>query len=252
MLLFAGVHKGFARPRKVSVLAGLDLELEPGQAASVTGPVGAGKSTLIRLAAGQLFADRGEIRILGRDPARLRKRSLTALRRLVAWIPQELQLLDDRSALENVAIACEASGFSGKDACTSAATALAEMGLAEEIDVPVYALSSGQRRRVCIARGLATDPQLILADEPSGDLDPEGVSLLATAIDSRLGRGAAALVTTHDRRLISAGRARGWVHRRLLGGVLGECSSPPKVAEGSTQSGVIVQFPPVARVGGIE
>ena len=252
MLLFAGVHKGFASPRKTSVLEDLHLELDAGQAVCISGPVGAGKTTLIRLAAGQLFADRGEVRIAGRDPARLRSRSLAALRQLVAWVPQELRLLDDRTAIDNVAIACEASGVSRRQARSTAATALAEMGLAEEIDVPVYALSTGQRRRVSLARGLATEPQLILADEPSGDLDPEGVSLLAAAIDSRLADGAAALITTHDRRLLAAGAARGWAHRRLVGGALGGCESSTPVTEVTAQSGVIVQFPPVARVGGIE
>ena len=249
MLHLISVDKEYASPRAVKVLSGLDLALPEGGVVCVSGPVGVGKSTLIRLAAGETFADGGEVRVFGRDIARLRRSSIEAMRRKMAWIPQELRLLDDRSALDNVALAAQVVGLSKREARSAAASALASVGLVEEVDVPPWALSSGQRRRVSIARALVSEPRLILADEPSGDLDNAGVSLLAGVIERHAAAGAAVLVTTHDQRLLSAGRSRGWPHLVLRQGRLESSVQPIEISE---SSGVVVPFPQAARAGGME
>jgi len=246
MLHLIGVDVEYASPRAVRVLCGLNLAIAEGGVTVVSGPVGVGKSTLVRLAAGEIFASSGEVRVLGHDLARLRRSSLEALRRQLAWIPQELRLLDDRSALDNVAVAARVAGAGGREARTVAAAALAAVGLAEVVDVPPWALSSGQRRRISIARGLVAEPRVILADEPSGDLDPAGVALLISIIEERAGQGASVLVTTHDDRVLAAARTRGWTHLHLSQGRL-EVPAPPR--ERASVGGVVVPFPQPAVAG---
>ncbi len=249
MLHLIGVDVEYASPRALRVLHGLNLAISEGGVTVVSGPVGVGKSTLIRVAAGELFATRGEVRVLGHDLARLRRSSLEAMRRQMAWIPQELRLLDDRSALENVAVAAQVAGASGREARTMAAAALAAVGMAEMVDVPPWALSSGQRRRVSMARGLVAEPRVILADEPSGDLDPAGVALLVSVLEAQAAKGTSILMTTHDDRVLSAARARGWTHLQLHDGRL---EAPATGRERSPMGGVVVPFPHPALAGGIE
>lgn len=252
MLHLIGVSKSFGEPRPVSVLRDVHLAAGTGSVVCISGPVGAGKSTLIRLALGEIAADQGEVRVFGRDLARLQRSSLLALRRKLAWIPQEIRLIEDASCLDNVAIAGEAAGQSLSRARLLATELLAEVGLAEAVDVPPRILSSGQRRRVCIARALVVEPELILADEPSGDLDTAAVSELVRAISRRAEHGVTTLVTTHDERLLERARTLGWSHLQLVAGRLEMPARIAPVPARADAGAVVVPFPNILRAGGAE
>ncbi len=247
MLHLVGVHKVFHAPRQVSVLDDVHLAVAGGRVCVLSGAVGSGKTTLLRLAAGELSADRGEVFVLGRDLARLRSRSLRALRRHIAWVPQELVLLGDRSARGNVSLAAEIAGLSARKARAAADEALDAFGLIEEADVPTSFLSTGQRRRVALARGLVVTPKLLLVDEPTGDLDRAGVSMLVDRLVRAAASGAAVVATTHDRRLLEACQSRDWMQFRLACGALHDESIPEE-----RDDAVIVPFPQIVRAGGSE
>jgi len=247
MLHLVGVQKEFTKPRRARVIDDLHLAVAGGRVCLITGPVASGKTTLLRLAAGEIFADSGDVFVFGRELSHLRRSSLLALRRRVAWIPQEIRLLEEATVTHNIAVAAQAVGLSRKRATLAAIRAVENVGLEADADVPVRYLSTGQRRRVAVARGLVTEPLLILADEASGDLDAAGVSLLGDVFERAASRGAAIVGTTHDQRLHRLGRQRGWMLFRMVGGAL-----EPDVRKESGEGAVIVPFPGLARAGGAE
>jgi putative ABC transport system ATP-binding protein len=173
MLEVSGLTKGFGSgANRLEVLKGIDLKLEPGELVAMMGPSGCGKSTLLNIIGGLLAADSGKINLEGRKYGLKSPSSVVDVRRhKVGWIFQDFHLLDHLSALDNVAIALDISGMPSDEAEKRAADALSKVGLDDRIDHLPGQLSGGQQQRVAIARAIAGDRPLLLADEPTGNLD---------------------------------------------------------------------------------
>jgi putative ABC transport system ATP-binding protein len=153
-------------------LKGIDLELKKGELVSLMGPSGCGKSTLLNIIGGLLPGDGGEIDLNGRKYGKNGPSSVVDVRReLVGWIFQDFHLLNNLSAVDNVAMALELSGVSSNEAEKRAANALEKVGLGDRMHHIPDQLSGGQQQRVAIARAIAGNRPLLLADEPTGNLD---------------------------------------------------------------------------------
>jgi len=186
--------------REIRVLAGASASLFAGQAVALVGPSGAGKSTLLHVAGLLETPDGGEVIIQGRDCARMNDDERTRIRRSeMGFVYQFHQLLPEFSALENVVIPQLIRGRSRKAAQARAAELLTGVGLAERLDHRPAELSGGEQQRTAICRALANAPRLLLADEPTGNLDPKTSEQvfqdLITLIEST---GVAALIATHN------------------------------------------------------
>ena len=173
MLRINGLTKSFGfGSDKLQVLKGIDLELNQGELVALMGPSGCGKSTLLNIIGGLLAGDGGEIDLNGRKYGRKGPSSVVDVRReLVGWIFQDFHLLNNLTAIDNVAMALELSGESSKDAEQRAAAALERVGLGDRMHHIPDQLSGGQQQRVAIARAIAGNRPLLLADEPTGNLD---------------------------------------------------------------------------------
>ena len=157
---------------KLQVLSGITLEVKQGELVALMGPSGCGKSTLLNIIGGLLPGDGGEINLNGRKYGRKGPSSVVDVRReLVGWIFQDFHLLNNLSAIDNVAVALELSGVNAKDAERRAADALERVGLGDRKHHIPDQLSGGQQQRVAIARAIAGNRPLLLADEPTGNLD---------------------------------------------------------------------------------
>ena len=157
---------------KLQVLSGITLEVKQGELVALMGPSGCGKSTLLNIIGGLLSGDGGEINLNGRKYGRKGPSSVVDVRReLVGWIFQDFHLLNNLSAIDNVAVALELSGVNAKDAERRAADALERVGLGDRKHHIPDQLSGGQQQRVAIARAIAGNRPLLLADEPTGNLD---------------------------------------------------------------------------------
>jgi len=173
MLHVNGLTKSFGfGSDKLQVLKGIDLELKKGELVALMGPSGCGKSTLLNIIGGLLPGDGGEIDLNGRKYGKKGPSSVVDVRReLVGWIFQDFHLLNNLSAVDNVAMALELSGVSSDEAEKRAAKALEKVGLGDRMHHIPDQLSGGQQQRVAIARAIAGNRPLLLADEPTGNLD---------------------------------------------------------------------------------
>lgn len=186
--------------RAVEVLSGVSLELEAGELGAVMGPSGSGKSTLLHLLGALDRPDGGTIRIGDVDLGTLRRRDLAAFRnRTLGFIFQFHELLADFSALENVVMPGRIAGRPTREVAARAHDLLTEVGLADRLSHYPSQLSGGERQRVAICRALLLEPPLLLADEPTGDLDPaSGEQVLDLLFEMQRRHGTTALVVTHN------------------------------------------------------
>jgi putative ABC transport system ATP-binding protein len=182
----------------LTILHPLDLAIPAGQVVAITGPSGSGKSTLLGLIAGLDSPSTGRISIDGTDITSLGEDALARLRgKRIGFVFQFFHLLPSLTALENVLIPMEISGVSG--ARTRAAALLAEVGLSERGHHYPSQLSGGEQQRVAIARALANDPPLLLADEPTGNLDSTtGRHVIERLLEINRSRGTTLVLVTHD------------------------------------------------------
>jgi len=178
---------------------GVSLTIAPGEVVALYGPSGSGKTTLLLLAAGMLTPDAGDVRFDGRSIARLSREEGAHYRRSLGFVFQSFHLMPSVPAIDNATLKLLADGMSPARARRQATTWLARLGLADRAHHPPERLSMGERQRVAIARALANDPQLILADEPTGNLD-SARSRQTLGMLSRLCRERAVgmLLVTHD------------------------------------------------------
>jgi lipoprotein-releasing system ATP-binding protein len=187
----------------IEVLRGVNLEVQPGEIVGLLGPSGSGKSTLLQ-AVGLLEGGfEGSIRIAGQEASSLDDDGRTALRRdALGFVYQFHHLLPDFDALENVLLPQIIHGTPAQEARTRAQDLLGKLGLSQRLDHRPAKLSGGEQQRVAVARALAIRPPLVLADEPTGNLD-EATSdrVLAEFLTLVRGEGSAALVATHNERL---------------------------------------------------
>jgi lipoprotein-releasing system ATP-binding protein len=188
------------RPSEVAVLRGASLSLAPGEMAALVAPSGAGKSTLLHVAGLLDTPDAGEVRIAGQPTSRLRDAGRTRLRReTVGFVYQFHHLLPEFSALENVMLPQFARGIALKAARARAEDLLGRVGLSARADHRPAQLSGGEQQRVAFCRALANAPRILLADEPTGNLDPETAGrVLEVMLDLARETGLAALVATHN------------------------------------------------------
>jgi len=201
VLRITGLARAFVQGgRRLEVLRGLDLTIEVGEAVALMGPSGSGKSTLLHAAGLLEEPDAGDIMIAGQNCAAMNDGQRTAMRRdHVGFVYQFHHLLPEFTALENVLMPMRLAKLPADEASARAEQLLAELGLADRLGHAPGQLSGGEQQRVAIARALANQPVLLLADEPTGNLDQATAEMVLSELLSIVrGRGLGMLVATHD------------------------------------------------------
>lgn len=176
----------------------LSLEVGRGEFLYVLGASGAGKSSLLKLLYMDIFPDSGEVQVGEFNSSAIRKRDIPYLRRNLGIVFQEFRLFEDRTVYENVAFVLEVTGVRPKEIPKKVSDALSEVGLAQKRNEMPQNLSGGEQQRVAIARAIVREPYILLADEPTGNLDPQ-VSLEIMQLLKRISfKGITTIVVTHD------------------------------------------------------
>ena len=193
---------------EVAALRGLSIEIKRGEHLAMMGPSGSGKSTFLHLAGALDRPTRGRVLIEGRDPSKLNDDELSKLRnRYIGFIFQTFNLIPRLTALENVMLPLVVRGVDGSERRRRAIEALEQVGLGDRINHRPTELSGGEQQRVAIARAIVTRPRIVLADEPTGNLDSVSAKEIVKVL-SRLNRelGITVVVVTHDPEVASAAR----------------------------------------------
>jgi cell division transport system ATP-binding protein len=200
ILVFEDVYKSY-RPG-APVLRGMSLAIERGEFVFFTGASGAGKSTLLRLLYRAETVDEGRILFMGRDIARLTPDSIPFLRRNIGVVFQDFKLVGSWSVYENVAVTLEVLGLPSRLIRTRVGEALERVGLAGRGSDPAEVLSGGEQQRIAVARAIVGEPALLLADEPTGNLDPQLAIDILGLFEEIHELGTTVVFATHDRTLL--------------------------------------------------
>ena len=200
MIVFEAVHKRYPGGREA--LADVSFELDRGEMAFLTGHSGAGKSTILKLVALLERPSRGRVVVNGTDVSTVRSRGVPAFRRQVGMVFQDHKLLSDRPVFDNVALPLAISGIARRDLDKRVRAALDQVGLLGREQGFPQELSAGEQQRVGIARAIIARPPVLIADEPTGNLDPD-LAMEVMTLFRRLNEvGVTVLVATHDIHLI--------------------------------------------------
>jgi cell division transport system ATP-binding protein len=183
-------------------LRDVSLEVRKGELVFLTGPSGAGKTTLMKLLFAAERPSEGQILVLGRNVGRLGERRIPALRRRIGVVFQDFKLIPTRSVENNVAVALEVLGRPPREVRSKVFAMLRRVGLQHRRHESPLALSGGEQQRVALARALVNEPAILLADEPTGNLDPELTIEIMNLVAAAAARGTTVLVATHDQALI--------------------------------------------------
>lgn len=199
-----GVHRTYPGSPPVEALVGVDLRVEAGEMLAVVGPSGSGKSTLLNIMGTLDRPTQGRLLIEGTDTSKLSDRRLSGLRSArLGFVFQSFHLIETLSALDNVATGLLYRGETGRTRRTMAQTALEKVGLGDRSHARPTKLSGGQRQRVAIARAIVAEPSLILADEPTGNLDTATGDGIVELLQQLNADGSTIVVITHDSELAS-------------------------------------------------
>ncbi len=202
MIRLYGVSKVFSSGRVA--VRNVNLQVDAGEFVLLTGPTGSGKSTLLRILFGAEAPTSGRGVVNGRNLNRLDGVSLAKLRRELGLVFQDSRLIERLSVLENVSLAAEVAGMSHVRAVERAGELLAMIGLSDAADESPRVLSAGERQRVSIARALINRPALLLADEPTGNLDPDASLEIIDLLKEVHRDGTTVLIATHDQDALAA------------------------------------------------
>lgn len=200
MIQFFHVYKTYARD--VEALVDINLQIQKGEFVFLAGPSGAGKTTLLRLIFRDELPTTGQILVNGRNVVKLPGRAVPYLRRNIGVIFQDFKLLRDRSIFDNLALVYRVLGIPSSTGKRKVANVLKLVGLSHKAQMVPYRLSGGEQQRVAVARALMSDPLLLLADEPTGDLDAELAADVMRLLSDIHAKGTTIVVATHDMQVV--------------------------------------------------
>ena len=198
----------------------VSFKIDKGEFVFLTGPSGAGKTTLLRLIFRADAPDKGQILVNNRNLLHIRESEVPYLRRMIGFVFQDFRLLPKRTVFENVALALKVSGVPEGVLRVRVAETLGAVGLGHKLDAMPMALSAGEQQRMCLARAIVNDPQILLADEPTGNLDADLSGEILELMKSVNARGTTVVLATHNRELLKRWRRR--VMRLEQGRVAGD------------------------------
>ncbi len=205
------LHNVFMSYQKdASALSDINLKIEKSEFVFLTGVSGAGKSTLLKLLYGALKPTRGQVLVDGQNITRLSRSRIPYVRRKIGVVFQDFKLLPNRTVMENVALTLEVLGWSRRDIGKKVYHILKQVGLEHKINSTPLRLSGGEQQRVALARALVNDPKIVLADEPTGNLDEESKEQVLNLLKQANVRGSTVVIASHDRRLTDNN------HRRVI------------------------------------
>ncbi len=219
------IHVSKWHDRKAA-LSDVTLEIEKGEFVLLMGSSGAGKSTLLRMLIGEEQPDEGQIFVHGRNVTKLRPAEIPYLRRKVGAVFQDFRLLPKKSVFDNVALPLIVQGASEKDVRRKVMEALRAVDVDHKKDQLPNSLSTGEQQRVCIARAIVNGPVVLLADEPTGNLDPERTREIIELFKLINARGTTVIVATHDPHVLNH------MNRRVITLVQGVLLSERQIRQG--------------------
>ncbi|MBQ0019843.1 MAG: ATP-binding cassette domain-containing protein [Bacteroidales bacterium] len=218
------------------VLKNVNFQVHEGELIYVVGPVGSGKTSLLRTIYGELTPTMGRAEVMGYDMLSIRANKLPSLRKQIGIIFQDFRLLPDRSVKDNLDFVLRATGWSKKDKRQRRIEeVLDKVGLQEKINHRPYELSGGEQQRICIARAILNTPKLIIADEPTGNLDNENGRNIIQLLDSLRTNGVAVIITTHNMQWLH--EVPGTVYRCNEGLLINEQTILPEISEEQMEIG---------------
>ena len=209
----------------IAALNGISLKIEPGEFVFIVGDSGSGKSTLIRLLMKELEPTSGKIQVMGNDLSKLKHKEIPFYRRKIGVVFQDFRLLKDRNVYENVAFALRVTETATRVIKKKVPAALSLVGLAQKYKSYPRELSGGEQQRVAIARAIVNEPSILLADEPTGNLDPANSWEIMKLLQEANDRGTTVIVVTHNHEIVKA------MHKRVITMSKGNIVSDEKVVE---------------------
>lgn len=208
MIQFFNVNKVYDAEVRVEALKDVNLQIENGEFIFLVGPSGAGKSTLTKLIIREEIATSGQVLADGKSLARMKQKDIPYYRRRIGFVFQDFRLLMTRTVYENVAFAAEAVEMSASEVKQRVPLVLDMMGLGDKRNAYPHQLSGGQQQRLGIARAMVNNPTMIIADEPTGNLDPETSAEIMRIFQAINRRGTTVIIATHDKDMVNLMRKR--------------------------------------------
>jgi cell division transport system ATP-binding protein len=193
---------------KMEALSNLSLEVRKNEFVFVTGPSGAGKSTMIKLLYKGETASSGAILVDGMNLSRISRKQIPMLRRKFGVVFQDFKLIPTKTIFQNVSIVLEVAGFKPREIHPLVMDVLERVGIADRFEEFPPVLSGGEKQRVAIARAMVGTPKIVLADEPTGSLDPDSAAHIFRLLRSVHARGATVIIATHDQQMINNHKGR--------------------------------------------
>jgi cell division transport system ATP-binding protein len=199
---------GLTYSNKVRALRSVTFEVSKQDFVFLVGPTGGGKSSILRLIYRDAIPTHGRVHVFNRDVTKINSREIPYLRRRIGVIFQDFLLIPTKSTFQNVAFALEVKGATQRQIDSLVPEVLEQVGLEKKAKMKPTELSGGEQQRVCIARALVNKPDILLADEPTGNLDPDSSIEIVEIIDRINSRGCTVMVATHDENIVNRFRKR--------------------------------------------